>query len=286
MVVGAAIAARTKRLRIGTAVILLPLHNPLQLAEEIATLDNIADGRVDVGVSRGGVQKYYDGFSIKREERFDRFNECLAIMAGLWSNERFAFDGQYYQLPEVALRPRPLQQPHPFMYIATYDLPSVVEFAQRGFGVLEGGVQTPENVKAKIAAYNEAWQAAWPGTPAPLIPTNRMIYCGEDDESAWREIEPWLAKAFKGQKTNTVVQGAGDLFSFLEKGSFEEFAHQIAIVGGPETVAQKLMQLHDEAGVRYVMSLVHFFWEMPAELMRASMARLAEHVMPRFDTAG
>ncbi len=282
LIVGAAFAARTSRIRIGTAVILLPIHNPLQLAEDIATLDVMSEGRVDVGISRGGQPRYYEGFGVNREERFDRFAEGVEFLRQAWTQDRVHHEGRFYNLAEVPVRPHPIQKPHPPIYVGTYDLPSVREFARQGLRIIEGTLQKPASVKAKIEAYNEAWiEAGHPGPP-PVIPVHRMLYVGEDDESAWNEIQPFLRKSFEAKKKLPGAAEAGALLEIDQE--WEAYAHEVAVIGGPETVIGRLRQLREDCGVTYVSGLVHFYWEMPGDLMRASMARIAEKVMPALNS--
>jgi alkanesulfonate monooxygenase SsuD/methylene tetrahydromethanopterin reductase-like flavin-dependent oxidoreductase (luciferase family) len=273
LIVAAAIAARTTRLRIGTAVILLPLHHPLHVAEDAATLDVISDGRLDLGVSRSGNPLYFRGFDADPAERSSRFDEALAIIRGAWTQEHFSFEGKHYRVPEVSLHPRPAQRPHPPLYVATYSLESVSACARRGLGVLEGGVESPASVKTKLDTYNRAWTETWPDRPPPAVPVSRTLYVGRDDASAWDDVEDRLRAAYatRKQRPSSIP--------------FEVEAPDTAIVGGPRCVRERLEQLHDECGVRYVNILVHSFWYVPAELHLASMRRLAEEVMPYFDTS-
>jgi alkanesulfonate monooxygenase SsuD/methylene tetrahydromethanopterin reductase-like flavin-dependent oxidoreductase (luciferase family) len=273
LVVAAAIAARTTRLRVGTAVILLPLHHPLQVAEDAVTLDVISDGRLDVGVSRSGNSLYFTGFDADPSERHGRFDEALSILRGAWTQEHFSFQGRYYRVPEISLFPRPVQRPHPPLYVATYSLETVAECARLGVGVLEGGVEAPASVKAKVGTFSREWARHWPSREPPAVPVSRTLYVGRDDASAWRDVEEYLRAAYRGRK-----QRPSDL-------PFDVEAPETAIIGGAASVRRRLEELHDECGVRYINLLVHSFWYVPAELHLASMRRLAEEVMPYFDTA-
>jgi alkanesulfonate monooxygenase SsuD/methylene tetrahydromethanopterin reductase-like flavin-dependent oxidoreductase (luciferase family) len=272
LVIGSAIAARTRTLRIGTAVILLALHHPVQVIEDVATLDLLSGGRVDVGVSRGARPLYFDGFGVPPEERKDRFQESLDLMRKAWTHDRLSYDGKYYKVPDVAFRPSPVQKPHPPIYVASYDLDHVRECAAEGLLALEGGVEPPSRVKAKIDAFNTGWAEGGQAGPPPEVPVSRTLYVGETDESAWRDVEGYLRTAYdtRMQRTSTIP--------------FEVESRETAVIGSPETVLKRLIELHDECGVRYLNVLLHSFWYVPASLMRASMRRLALEVMPHFSS--
>ncbi|MBI3967612.1 MAG: LLM class flavin-dependent oxidoreductase, partial [Chloroflexi bacterium] len=107
------VAARTKRIRIGTAVVLLPFWNPLLVAEEAAMVDILSDGRLDLGVGRGYQWHEYQRFNIPMEESRGRFTESLEIIKKAWTEKAFDYEGQYFQLNGVNVLPKPLQKPHP-----------------------------------------------------------------------------------------------------------------------------------------------------------------------------
>ena len=111
--VAGAVAARTKKVKIGLAVHVLPLRNPVQIAEEIATLDHLSDGRLDFGIGRSAFPRIYQGYGFDYSESRDRFDECLEIILKSWTEERFSFKGKYYQYDDLCVVPKPLQKPHP-----------------------------------------------------------------------------------------------------------------------------------------------------------------------------
>ncbi|NIP95821.1 MAG: LLM class flavin-dependent oxidoreductase [Akkermansiaceae bacterium] len=113
LVAVAGMAAVTKHMRVGTAVLLVPLYAPLKLAEDIAVLDNLSEGRFVFGVAPGYVTKEFEAHGIPREERVGRFEEALDLMTLAWTEEFFSFDGKYYKVPETQLTPKCVQSPHP-----------------------------------------------------------------------------------------------------------------------------------------------------------------------------
>ena len=118
LLVGAAVAKCTSNISIGTAVNLLPLHHPVRLAEEVATLDIISDGRVLFGVGRGSNPEHYSGLSVDVDEARPRFLEGLQVVKASWADENVSHKGQYYDIQDLAVEPKPIQKPHPPIYIA------------------------------------------------------------------------------------------------------------------------------------------------------------------------
>ena len=107
------IAARTKRIRLGTAVSVLPWHNPIEVAQDYATVDLLSDGRLDFGVGRGLFKGEFDGYGVPWGEAEERFNESLDIVLKAWTGEPFSYEGKFFSIPEVTVMPKPLQEPHP-----------------------------------------------------------------------------------------------------------------------------------------------------------------------------
>src|SRR5258708_19793804 len=116
-VLAAAVAMRTQRVRIGLAAAILPFHDPVRLAEEMAMVDILCGGRLDVGVGRGNRPVEFEGYRVPQIENRERFEECLAIMLKAWTLERFAFQARHFSIPEVRVIPKPLQRPHPPVYV-------------------------------------------------------------------------------------------------------------------------------------------------------------------------
>ena len=138
LAIASAIAARTKRLKVGTAVSVIPLGNPLRLAEEAATIDQISEGRFEFGVGRSGLPGSYEGYNISYAESRERFYEYLEIILAAWTNERFSYEGKYFSFKDVCLVPKPYQSPHPPIRIAATTTDTFPVIAEMGFSVFIG----------------------------------------------------------------------------------------------------------------------------------------------------
>jgi alkanesulfonate monooxygenase SsuD/methylene tetrahydromethanopterin reductase-like flavin-dependent oxidoreductase (luciferase family) len=137
------IAQRTQRIRIGTAVTLLPLHHPLSCAEQAATADVLSGGRLEFGIGRGSIPTQFYGFRIPVAENRARFGEALDIIRLAWTSERFSYTGQFYQVDNLAVVPKPLQQPHPPIRVAVHTAESFAHVGDLGLPIYSGTTTTP-----------------------------------------------------------------------------------------------------------------------------------------------
>src|SRR3989442_9591773 len=167
LIVATAVAAHTRRLNVGTSVILLPLHHPVRLAEDVITLDLVSKGRVVLGVGIGYQATDFAAFAVPMEERLARFEESVEILRLCWAGETFSFRGKHYVLDKVRIMPRPFQQQGPPLWIGA----SVPAAARRAGRIADGFVGTPstgmENAVSLATIYTDAARAA--GRPAQVV---------------------------------------------------------------------------------------------------------------------
>jgi alkanesulfonate monooxygenase SsuD/methylene tetrahydromethanopterin reductase-like flavin-dependent oxidoreductase (luciferase family) len=136
--VAAAIAAQTERIRIGTACMVAPFHDPIHLAEQIAMVDNLSGGRFDAGFGRGYQAHEFRGFGVSMDEATARYQECLTIVQGLLTQENFSYDGQFWQIDDLTIQPRPVQDPMPIWCTVMKTPSSFAWMADRGYGAIIG----------------------------------------------------------------------------------------------------------------------------------------------------
>lgn len=155
--VATAAAQRTRRIRFGTGVTLLPFHHPLRVAAEAATVDILTGGRLDFGVGRGTIAVHFQGFNVNRDESRARFEESLEVILSAWTRDRFAHTGKYFQFPAISVFPKPLQKPHPPVRIAA-NSPDTAEFAGlHGYDILAASPINPmPGFLTHIAKYRDA----------------------------------------------------------------------------------------------------------------------------------
>jgi alkanesulfonate monooxygenase SsuD/methylene tetrahydromethanopterin reductase-like flavin-dependent oxidoreductase (luciferase family) len=172
--VASSIATRTRRLRVGTAVTVLPLNHPLRIAEEVATLDHISEGRLEFGIGRSGVARSYDIYGVAYAESQARFREALDIIREAWKGEPFSYEGEFYRFKGATVAPRPYQVPHPPIRMAANTEETFPAVGKMGLSVFVGlrAAEIPD-LQAHLKLYRRAWRdAKHPGDPSvyPRIP--------------------------------------------------------------------------------------------------------------------
>lgn len=155
------LAARTSRIRLGTAVVVLPWHNPVLIAEQAATLDLLSDGRFDFGVGKGYRFSEFEGFRIPIQEASERFDEAMAVIRAAWTTEgRFSHHGKRWHFENIVVEPATIQQPHPPFWMAAGRAESLRAAARDGYNLLLDQFQTIDVALERLAIYREAWQGA------------------------------------------------------------------------------------------------------------------------------
>ena len=185
-----AVAARTQRIRIGTAVIVLPLHNPILLAEETAMLDVISGGRFNFGIGAGYQAQEFEGVGVNMDESRSRFQESIDVIIKAWTEERLTFHGDYTDVNDLWVLPKPLQQPHPPIYQAVSTSPESIDFAaSRNIQVIAGG---PTDILGQAPQVIKAWRDRMDfyGHPHAHLnpPMSKAIYVAPTMEEA--EADP------------------------------------------------------------------------------------------------
>ena len=175
------LAMRTTRLRLGTAVMTLPWHNPVLLAEQAATLDLVSDGRLDFGVGKGYRHTEFKGFGVAPEEADARFEEALEVILRSWTTRtRFSHQGRYWRFEDIVVEPPPAQRPHPPLWVAGGSAPSIRRAAARGFNLILDQYADPGTIGERIALYRGERQAMH-GTFDPMqVAVARQLYVARD----------------------------------------------------------------------------------------------------------
>jgi alkanesulfonate monooxygenase SsuD/methylene tetrahydromethanopterin reductase-like flavin-dependent oxidoreductase (luciferase family) len=290
LVVGAAVAQRTRRVKIGIAVQVLPLSHPLRLAEDVATLDHLCRGRLEFGIGRSGLPGHYQGFNIPYIESRDRFMETLDILRKAWTQERFSHDGTYFDFHDVCVMPKPYQKPHPPIRMAattkdTYGLVGRLGFpmfvAPRTISISE--------LKGFVGGYHEGWAAAG-HAGAGEISLNMPIYVADTSRRARDEAEAstmafyrTIAQALQGSdgaasQTTEAREGRAHRLRNL---TYEEALREQIIAGSPEEVVDRLTALRDEIGFASLSAWMNPGAQIPHERVMTSMRLFAERVVPR-----
>lgn len=274
------LAARTQRVRLGTAVSVLPLHNPLRLAESAATIDLLSGGRLDLGVGRGYQVGEFAGFGVDIAEKAERFDEAIDVLRRAWSSsEPFDHEGKYFRYHGAAPQPRPFQQPHIPIWVATDSPSGLAQCVREDFGVLLPQGTSLDVTAAQVGRYHEALAAAGKPADEGRVYLARAAHVAATDERAWEEAAgPYQAfLSYADQlRRGTAAQSGGQWGS--SPFDMDADLRLSALFGSPDTVLAGLTKIRD-LGVDRVMLFVHMA-ELPHEKIMASLELLAREVLP------
>ncbi len=277
------LGARTRRLRLGTAVMVLPWHNPVLLAEQAATLDLLSGGRLDFGVGKGYRYNEFAGFCVAMDEADARFDEALAVILKAWTaDEPFSHRGKYWQFDNIAVEPPTAQRPHPSIWMGAGSERSIRRVAAQGYHLLLGQYASPANVAANIAIYRSEVEARGRiFDPMQVAVTRAFFVC---DTAAEREaaMERRLANRLRQLKLATTPDGTVHGGPDRATGDPKAVNEASAMYGNPDHIALRLDQLR-AAGAGYV--LINGGGSGGGSRGRSSLRRFAREVMPHFADA-
>src|SRR5207302_946565 len=172
-------AARTTRLRIGTGVSLAPFYHPLRLAEEVALLDQVSGGRVNWGAGRGFARVEFENFGVPPDESTSRFREAVEIVLRAWTDEKLTFAGQHFRFDGVEVLPKPMQIPHPPVWMAATSESAMEWAAGRGFSILMDPHASAHDIGRKRQFYTERLAVAGHSITGRELPVARLLALGD-----------------------------------------------------------------------------------------------------------
>jgi len=242
------LAACTKRIRLGTAVVVLPWHNPALLAEQVATLDVLSGGRVEFGVGRGYRKAEFDAFCVPMDEAWDRFSECLDFLLKAWTTEgRFSFEGKYCRYKDIVVEPAPIQRPHPPIWMAAGSPESIERVAAGNHNLLLDQLGDVELTLKRVNWYLDALEAHGHARDASRVGVARAMHVVSTDAERRKAYE----------RRRETITNIGE----LARKSKEELqaltdeqirADDAPLIGTPDEIAARLQRLAD-GGVEYVL---------------------------------
>src|SRR5438876_8279681 len=202
------LGARTRRLRLGTAVLVLPWHNPVLLAEQAATLDLLSGGRLDFGIGKGYRYNEFAGFCVPMAEADARFDECLEVTLKAWAaNEPFSHRGRYWQFDNIVVEPPTAQRPYPPIWMGAGGESSVRRVAERGYHLLLGQYASPADVGRSIAAYKSAVEAQGRRFDPMQVGVTRAFFVADSAAEKETALERRLANRVRQLKLATRPDG-------------------------------------------------------------------------------
>src|SRR5262249_27061759 len=251
-----AVARETSRLRLGTAISLLPFENPLRKAEDFAMLDILSNGRLNFGVGRGIIPKHFEGFRVDPYESRARYEESLAIIRGAWTQTPFSYEGKFWQVPSLSLSPKPLQKPHPPIYRGTLSMESFEGAAIAGDNafVVPWLSGTHPEVRKRVERYRALLKEH--GHPQTRMTFIFFLFIDRDHQVALREGRQTtrayidLFSSFTPPELLQQLRAGDPLQAFLDLArSLPDHLEERAIVGTPTECRRRLAELRDEFGI-------------------------------------
>ncbi len=282
LVSAAAIAARTENVRICTSCYLLPLHHPIETAENAAVLDNISQGRLTMGVAAAYRDEEFNGFGITRDERGPRMDEYLQILKEAWTKDSFSFQGRFYSCKDMSVTPKPIQRPIPMWFGASGD-PGLRRAAKQGLPLVGSNRHHISELEKHYAVYRKYLGEF--GNQVSEVPLLRNVYVAESDEKAVEDSADSMMAVLAGMygkwaKWRPIVDDKGRPPDDPAFNSFQSHREK-CIVGSPRSAVEQVEMYSNRLGANHILC-----WTalpgMPHEKVEKSITLFAKDVIPSF----
>jgi alkanesulfonate monooxygenase SsuD/methylene tetrahydromethanopterin reductase-like flavin-dependent oxidoreductase (luciferase family) len=272
----AAMAQMTSRIRLGVAVAVLPLHRPIDLAEAYAMADVISNGRIDFGIGKGSEPVEYRKFGANQDEATRRFQESAEIIRQAWSDHAVTFDGEFYHYDNVDVLPKPVQRPHPRIWVGATRSEETFRWAgAQGYDLMTVPFVHPstEALRDLVKIYRDALARSGHDFVGREVLGKFHIYVSDSFDRGMREAAPFM-------KNYSDIHHAVDPTRRLtERDIGSDMARGFIIVGDPERCTDTIQRWHEESGITTFSGTFHF-GGMPQELALKNIRMFAERVMP------
>jgi alkanesulfonate monooxygenase SsuD/methylene tetrahydromethanopterin reductase-like flavin-dependent oxidoreductase (luciferase family) len=292
-VVMGAVAQRTRRLRLGVAVNILPVHHPVALAEQAATLDVLSHGRVDFIVGRGHQHsRVYEGFGADGRRSQDVMEESLAIIRAAWTRDVLEYHGRYWDVPEVVVNPKPVQRPHPPLYVAATSPESVEAAARQGLNLCQAAHLVPRDyLLSDLAAYRDGLRRHGHDPAAHEITLSIPVHVAPTTAQARAQAEAGFMDYFRviGAVRDDYLAWLARLGREASMGrrepiAYDELCAGRALISDPATAVADLRALIAATGASRILCWMNM-GSIPHPLVLESMELFAREVAPHFPTA-
>lgn len=295
-VMAAAVAQRTKHMRIGLAVSILPFDNPVRIAEDYAMVDVISNGRLDFGVGRGYQPREFGMLGLESVQGESRglFEESLDIILGLWTEDRFTYRGKHFQIEDAELHPRPLQKPHPPVYVAAISPDTFDLVAERGFNLLMTPTLMDLPTLKEFTLEAMRTLVARGRDPHSLnFPLNWQIHLARTEAEAverTRDAFGWyfdkvMSLVPQGAEVPATYEAYAEMAkAYADAGGFpiEQLQEMgVLVVGTPQDAIRRIEEVYRDIGQHHI-SCWFRIGGLEDHKVRDSMKLFAEEVMPRF----
>ena len=277
MVAASAIAARTKRITIGTYVLLAPFQHPLKLAEDSAVVDVISGGRLRLGIGMGYRAEEFEGFGVPRDERFGRTFETIEILRRAWTGERFSFHGKYFHFHDVRVLPTPVSKPHPELLWGA-GMPKGMQRAVKldmSFAWVGG--------RREINIYRDMLRAQGKDPAKYSVVSNRALYVADSEEQAWNDTRDALMYQAELYGQWLRAGGSGGTREPIIRPDPERL-RRTSILGAPAEVMARLSEIIDTTPMTELIVVCQLPGLDPAKAHR-SLERFGREVLPAIRAA-
>jgi alkanesulfonate monooxygenase SsuD/methylene tetrahydromethanopterin reductase-like flavin-dependent oxidoreductase (luciferase family) len=279
------IAAKTERLRVGTAVIVVPLHHPLVIAEEIATADLLSGGRLDVGLGRGYQRYEFERLGMDLTASRPRWEESVDIILKAFTGEPFTYEGKYFQIPDTTVFPQPQQKPHPPIWITAQSPESVEAGVRRGFNVLTGGFGIPIERTAEFRRLFDRLVAELKPARPLLVGTQRAVYVTDNaaDARAAAAEARWNMRVTLSLRHGyeRVERGRAIAVPREQEPDTDDLLERFLVIGTPDTCIGQIKRMQELVGISHF-NCSFWFGDLAHQRVLRSMELFAKDVMPAF----
>jgi alkanesulfonate monooxygenase SsuD/methylene tetrahydromethanopterin reductase-like flavin-dependent oxidoreductase (luciferase family) len=279
------IAAKTTRLRVGTAVIVVPLHHPLIVAEEIATLDLLAGGRVDIGLGRGYQHYEFERLGLELDTSRARWEESVDILLKAFKGQPFTYDGKIFQIPEPSIFPQPVQKPHPPIWVTAQSPESIEATVRRGFKVLTGGFGVPIERMAEFRKLFDRLVAENKPAQPLKVGVQRAVYVTDTiaDARAAAEEARWNMRVTLSLRNHQerVEGGRAIAVPMPKEPDVDDLLDRFLVIGTPDTCIRQLKRIEELVGITHF-NCSFWFGDLEHPRVLKSMELFAKEVMPAF----
>ena len=290
--IASAIATRTKRMKIGIAVQVLPLCHPLRIAEEAATVDHISHGRLIMGIGRSGFPRTYQAYGVSYAESRERFAEVTEIIKRAWTQETFSFHGKFYDFENICCVPKPFKAPYPELRVAVNSPDTFEEQGTLGMPIFVATrLGDLHELIPNLRVYRAAWAAAGhPGNGKVYLRV--PVYLAKTEKEAREEPMESVMFFYRylGERieASAVMEGARAIENRAERGArlqhidYEEVMRSKIIVGTPAMVTDRLGQLKEELGLSGILAELNCGMRIPHDRVLNSLNMMCHEVRPKF----
>lgn len=282
LVTAAAMAAATERIRIGTAAMILPLHNPVRVAEDAAVVDNISGGRFDLGVAIGYRKEEFDGFGLSIKNRPSLIEEGIDVLLKSWADGQFSYKGKRFAFENIDVTPKPVQKPHIPLYIGAFEESAIKRAGRLGYPLLIGPGRTLDMIRDTLGWYNEAATEAGhdpSGVPHVLL---RETFVSKGEEGALEGGEKYIVNMYKFYLTLGIkIFIRGEQVEGPDDPLLDHMAEDRFMIGTPEHIAGEIEKYRREAGIENIACRMVFPQAPPDEISRC-IEIFGSEVIPLF----